>query len=362
MKLQKYFKMMYEKEASDLFLAVHAEPRARIHGAIHFLSEEKVSAQDMEELVLTFLPDQAQRDHYYKNRDADFIYIDPEVGRFRINLFFQRGTPAMVARYVRNKTKSFSDLGLPVELFERFCSEPRGLVLACGPAGNGKTTAIASMIDYINEHEEKHILTLEDPIEYLFKNKKSIINQREMEIDFFSYPTALRHGTQQSPDIIFVGTIRDEATMKAALLAAEVGALVFATFHTSNAVQTVERIINFFPPYLQSEISLQLSLLLKGTISLRLLARKDLSGRVPAYESMVVTPTIARLIREQKSRDIQSFIDDGKLFGMKSFKQTLAQLVREGVVAEEVASYASDSRDEFALELKGMKTMSRRPF
>jgi len=182
-----------------------------------------------------------------------------------------------------------------------------------------------------------------------------------MEIDFFSYPEALRHATQQSPDVIFVGTIRDEATMKAALLAAEVGALVLATFHTNNAVQTVERIVNFFPPHLQSEICLQLSLLLKGTVSLRLVARKDGLGRVPAYESMVVTPTIARLIREQKSREIQTFIDDGKMFGMASFKQTLAKLVKDGIVDAEVAAYASDSRDEFNLELRGLRTISRRP-
>jgi twitching motility protein PilT len=181
-----------------------------------------------------------------------------------------------------------------------------------------------------------------------------------MDIDFFSYPTALRHATQQSPDIIFVGTIRDDATMKAALQAADLGALVFATLHTNNAVQTVERILNFFPVHLQSEMSLQLSLLLKGTISLRLLSRKDFAGRIPAYESMVVTPTVARLIREQKPREIQSYIDDGKLFGMKSFKQTLAQLVREGIVTEEVASHASDSRDEFSMELKGFKAVSRR--
>ena len=360
MKLQKYFKMAADQEASDLFLSVHTEPRARIHGVVHFLAEEKVSAHEMEEMIQTILPEGERQEHYQKNRDIDFVYIDPDVGRFRVSLFFQRSSPAMVARYVRSKSRSFADLNLPVELFERFCLEPRGLVLACGPAGNGKTTAIASMIDYINEREEKHILTFEDPIEYLFKNKKSIINQREMDIDFFSYPLVLRHATQQSPDIIFVGTIRDEATMKAALQAAEMGALVFATFHTNNAVQTVERIINFFPPHLHAEMSLQLSLLLKGTISLRLIKRKDGTGRIPAYESMVVTPTVARLIREQKPREIQTFIDDGKMFGMKSFKQTLAQLVRDGLVEEDVASRASDSRDEFDLELKGLKTISRR--
>lgn len=360
MKLQKYFKIMAEREASDLFLSTNTEPRARIHGAVHFLCEEKVTRQDMDELIGAILPEASKREHYHKNWDIDFIYVDPDVGRFRISLFCQRANPALVARYVRSQTKTFQELGLPVELFESFAQEPRGLILTCGPAGNGKTTSIASMIDHINERQEKHIITLEDPIEYLFKNKKSMINQRELGIDFHSYPTALRHATQQSPDILFIGTIRDEDTMRAALQAAELGTLVLATFHTNNAVQTVERIVNFFPPHLHLEISLQLSLLLKGTISLRLLARKDGTGRVPAYESMVVTPTIARLIREQKPREIQTFIDDGKLFGMKSFKQTLAQLVKEGVVEEEIARTASDSRDEFNLELRGLRSISRR--
>ncbi|MCX5681355.1 MAG: ATPase, T2SS/T4P/T4SS family, partial [Candidatus Omnitrophica bacterium] len=263
MKLRKYFKLTHDQHASDLFLATGTQPRARIDGVIHALSDEKVSSEEMEELVNTFLTAASQKEQYCEKRDIDFIYVDPEVGRFRVNLFFQRGNHAMVARYVRNKAVSFSDLGLPVELLERFCQEPRGLILACGPAESGKTTTIASMIDYINEREEKHIITLEDPIEYLFENKKSIINQREFDIDFFSYPKALRHATQQSPDIIFIGTIRDEETMRAALVAAELGTLVFATFHTNNAVQTVERIINFFPPYLHAEVSLQLSLLLK---------------------------------------------------------------------------------------------------
>lgn len=362
MRLQKYFKLIYDKGASDLFLTTGTEPRARIDGVVHLLSDERITRQEMDELINTFLATPEQKEKYHHNYDIDVVYVDPEVGRFRVSLFFQRATPSLVARYVHGATKPFAELGLPSELLEKFCQEPRGLVLACGPAGSGKTTAIASMIDFINERFEKHIIALEDPIEYLFKNKKSIINQRELGIDFDSYPAALRHAAQQSPDIIFIGTIRDEPTMKAALQAADMGALVFSTFHTNNAVQTVERIINFFPPHLHAEMSLQLSLLLKGTISLRLLTRKDTVGRVPAYETMVATPTVSGLIREQKPREIDSFINDGKMFGMKSFKQSLSDLVKTGLVDEEVARSAADSKDDFNLELKGLKSSTRRSF
>ena len=357
MKLQKFFKQMVEQEASDLFLRSAALPRARINGKVQQLDDKPVSEVDMSELLATLLDDRRKRDILEQNKDIDFIYTDPDCGRFRVNVFYQRTTPALVARYVKNQTKSFEDLNLPKKICEIFSKETRGLILACGPAGVGKTTTVASMIDYINAYQEKHIVTLEDPIEFLLKDKKSMVNQRELGLDFYSYPMALRHVTQQSPDVIFIGTIRDEETMRAALSAAELGALVLGTFHTNNAVQTLERIINFFPPHLHAEMSLQLSMLLKGVLSLRLLPRKDGNGRIPAYESMFTTPTVARLIREQSVREIQSFINDGKLFGMKSFKQTLAQLVRDGIVAEEDARSASDSRDEFDLELSGVKRL-----
>lgn len=353
MNLQKYFKIMAQKEASDLFLRAHTVAWARINGAIQRLDHYEITDADMHELVETLLTEKDQKDYFAKNFDIDFIYVDPEAGRFRINLFLQRTCPTLVARYVKNKTKPFEELNLPEELCETLCQEKRGLILACGPAGNGKTTTIASMIDYINCRTEKHIVTLEDPIEFLFKDKKSIINQREMGIDFSSYPTALKHVTQQSPDILFIGTIRDEPTMRAAINAAELGVLVLSTFHTNNAIQTIERIMNFFPPHLHAEMSLQLSLLLKGVLSLRLLPRKESTGLIPAYESMVVTPTIARLIRERSFREIQPFINEGKVFGMKSFKQTLVQLVRDDLVEEHVARSAADSKDEFDIELSG---------
>ena len=175
------------------------------------------------------------------------------------------------------------------------------------------------MIEYINTNQAKHIITIEDPIEFLFRDKKSLINQRELHLDVPSYPSALKHVTQQSPDIIFIGNVRDEETMRAAITATELGTFVMSTFHTVNAVQTIIRMVNFFPPYLHDEVRMQLSMILKGTISLRLLARKDGKGRVPAFETMVVTPTIGRLIREGRIREIQNYIDEGSLFGMQSF-------------------------------------------
>jgi twitching motility protein PilT len=233
--------------------------------------------------------------------------------------------------------------------------EKRGLILLTGSAGSGKSTTIASMVDYINENSRKHILTVEEPIEFTFQDKKSIINQRELDHDVSSYETALRAFTLQSPDVIFIGNIRDYTTMSSALTAGETGVLVLSTLHTVNAAQTVERIINFFPPHQHQEVMTQLSTLLKGVISLRLLPRKDGPGRVPAYEVMLLTPSISRLIREGKIWEMTSFIEDGTIFGMQSFSQSLVKLVREGKVSEEVAVNYADNKDEFILALRGIK-------
>lgn len=357
MRIKKFLKQMIETEASDLFLRTQALPRVRVNGKVQTIDPQPISLEEMT-AISTFLLDNDERKQFFaKNLDIDFIYVEPEAGRFRVNIFKQRGTPAIVIRCVRSHIRSFEELYLPVDLCRRFCEESKGLVLLCGSAGSGKTTTIASMIEYINLTSEKHIVTIEDPIEFLFQDKKSIINQRELGLDVHSYPVALRHVTQQSPDIIFIGTTRDEATMRAVISATELGAFVLTTFHTINAVQTIHRIINFFPPHLHDEIRMQLSSILKGVISLRLLPRKDGKGRIPAYETMVVTPTIARLIREGATKEIQSFIDEGELFGMKSFKQTLVKLVKEDLVTEEEARQVSDSKDDFDLELKGIKRL-----
>ena len=358
-KVQNYFKMMVEKQASDMFLRIGSPPRARINGVVEVLDPYALSKDDIWAISNFLLGSEERKQFYATNYDIDFIYAEPEIGRFRISMFKQRGTPSIVARHVHTKVRNFEQLNLPVELCKQFCEQNRGLVLMCGPAGNGKSTTIASMIDYINQHMQKHIVSIEDPIEFLFEDKKSIINQRELSLDVHTYAKALKHVTQQSPDVIYIGTTRDTETMQAAMSASELGALVFTTFHTSNAIQTIERIVNFFPPYLHAEIKMQLSLILKGIVSLRLVRRKDGNGRIPAYESMVVTPSIARLIREGNTKDIQQFIDEGELFGMRSFKQSLVRLVNQGLVEEEDARKVADSSDEFNLELRGIKRFGK---
>ncbi|MFA5287171.1 MAG: ATPase, T2SS/T4P/T4SS family, partial [Candidatus Omnitrophota bacterium] len=214
------------------------------------------------------------------------------------------------------------------------------------------STTIASMIEHINTNAKKHILTIEDPIEFVFEDKQSLINQREVGIDVLSYDNALRAFTLQNPDVLFISNIRDLETMSSALTAAETGVLVLSTLHTINAVQSVERIINFFPPHQHQEVRNQLAALLKGVISLRLLPLKDGTGRIPAHEVMLLTPTVSRLIREGKIWEIPQFIEEGGIFGMQSFNQSLVKLVREGKISEDEAAEFSDSKDEFLLSLK----------
>lgn len=355
MNVRELFQKMIDMEASDLYLRTKAYPRARIYGKVEVIGSNAITEQEMNAITNLFLANEQRKKKFLENMDIDFVHVEQGIGRFRINIFVQRGTPAIVARHIQMSVKTFEDLNLPAELCQLFCKEAKGLFLCCGPAGNGKSTTIASMIEYINANSAKHIITIEDPIEYLFEDKKSIINQRELELDVHSYPLALKHVTQQSPDIIYIGNIRDEHTMRAAITATELGTFVMTTFHTVNAVQTIIRMVNFFPPYLHDEIRTQISMILKGTISLRLLSRKDGQGRIPAFETMVVTPTIARLIREGKVREIQSYINEGELFGMQSFHSSLVNLVKGGLVDEEEARQFADSKDDFDLELKGIK-------
>ena len=358
MNIRKLFETMIERDASDVFLSVNSKPRARIHGVVTEMMDEMVTVKEMDRIAELMLGDGYRRAKFDENKGVDFIYIEPDIGRFRVNMFVQRGTPALVARHVKSEIPSFEELNLPGKLLRKFCDEPNGMVLLCGPAGSGKSTTIAAMLEHINATQNKHIVTIEDPIEYLFHHKKSMINQREIDVDVMSYPEALKHVTQQSPDIIYIGNIRDVDTMRAGITATELGTFVVSTFHTINAVQTITRIVNFFPPYLHEEVLMQLSTILKAVISLRLLPLKDGSGRIPACETMVVTPTIAKMIREGKITEIQRFIDEGDLYGMQSFRKALVRLVKEGLVSEEEARRRADSRDEFDLEMKGIQQIN----
>jgi len=353
--IKKYLKMMVDQDASDLFLRTGGIPRLRVGGIVMPLNETALTVEDVMQAAeeLTTIK---QREIFKRDWDVDFaIYLEDFDRRFRVSVFMQRNWPSIVIRNVRSCTQTFEDLNLPADVLKSLASERSGLILLTGSMGSGKSTTIASMIEYINLNAPKHILTLEEPIEFTFSDKKSIINQRELGIDVASYATALRTSTLQSPDVIYVANIRDAETMAAAMTAAETGVLVLSTLHTVNAPKTIERIVNFFPPYEHQEIKNRLSSLLKGVISLRLLSRKDGSGRLPAYEVMLLTPTISRLIREGKIWEIPQYIDDGGIFGMQSFTQSLVKLVREGKIAEEEAASFADNKEEFGLVLKGIK-------
>ncbi|MFH1655762.1 MAG: PilT/PilU family type 4a pilus ATPase [Candidatus Omnitrophota bacterium] len=355
MTIKEFLKIMSEKNASDMFLRAGGIPRLRIDGRITPIGDESITKRDMEKMADELIITEAQKKRFEKDLEIDFAYSYEGVGRFRIIIFVQRGTPSIVVRYVKDKILTFDELNLPVELFKKMSMEERGIVLVTGPAGSGKSTTVASMIQYINTNVERHIVTIEDPIEFLFADKKSIINQRELGLDVLDYNAALKHFTLQSPDVIFIGLIRDYETMHAAISTAEMGVLLLSTFHTINAIQTVERIINFFPPHLHNEARLQLSEVLKGIISLRLIPRKDAPGRIPACETMVFTPSVSRVIREGKIQELKQFLEQGSMYGMQTFNQSLVKLVKAGKISEEDAKFFSDNKDELSLELRGIK-------
>ena len=355
MGVKEFIKQMVDKNASDLFFRAGSTARLRLDGKIIAVDEQVLNVEEvmaaMEELATP-----AQKELFRKTLDVDFaLYIEEFDRRFRVNIFMQRNSPSIVIRNISKLTQTFEELNLPTEVLKKLSLEKRGLVLLTGSMGSGKSTTIASMIEYINSNSKKHILTVEEPIEFTFQDKSSLINQRELGIDVSSYPAALRALTFQSPDVIYISNIRDQETMFSAMTAAETGVLVLSTLHTVNASQSVERIINFFPPHQHQEMKNQLSLLLKGVISLRLVPLKDGSGRIPAYEVMLLTPTISRLIREGKIWEMPQFIADGAVYGMQTFSQSLIKLVRNGLVSEEVAAEFADNKDEFILTLKGIK-------
>ena len=355
MSIKKSLKQMVEQNASDLFYRAGGFPRLRVDGRVISISDTVLSLDDAMKAVEE-LTTPEQRENFKHNLDIDFgLYLPEFKRRFRISIFTQRNSPSIVIRNVHSSMLTFEELSLPAETLKKLVMEKRGLVLLTGSAGSGKSTTIASMIEYINNHSNRHILTVEEPIEYTFEDKNSLINQRELGLDVSSYAVALRAFTLQSPDVIFIGNIRDQETMSAALTAAETGVLVLSTLHTINASQTIERIINFFPPHQHQQIRIQLSYLLKGVISLRLVPLKDKVGRMPAYEVMLLTPTISRLIREGKVWEMTQFIEEGAIFGMQSFTQSLVKLVKEEKISEEEATNFSDNRDEFSLTLKGIK-------
>jgi twitching motility protein PilT len=346
-----YLKQMDERHASDLYFKVGSVPFFRINDRLVPAAENKLDKADLDTMIEYILTSEQKR-HFELTKELDGAYSISGLGRFRFNIYFQRGTRAATFRSIKKETPSFEELNLPVDILQNLASQRRGLILVTGHAGCGKSTTIASIVDYINKNFSRHIITIEDPIEFVHTDKKSIISQREVGSDTMDFDSALRHVIRQSPDIIVIGEMRDASTMQTAIMAAETGHLVLSTLHTVDATQTVDRIINFFPSHIHGQIRMQLSQLLKGIISLRLVPRADKPGRVPACEIMVATPTIKKYIAESKTNQLMPLIEEGKLFGMRSFNQSLTMWLKDAVISMESALNYASNPDELALQLK----------
>ncbi len=343
--IDELLKTMVTKTASDLHLAVGSPPTVRIDGSLVSLDNgQPLSHQELQEMIFSII-NFSQREELEKQKELDFSYSIPGFCRFRGNALYQRGTMGCVFRAIPQRPLTLQELGFTN--LESFCKKPRGLVLVTGPTGSGKSTTLAAMIDYINENQSVHIITIEDPIEFLHRNKKSIIRQRELGTDTLAFSNALKHVLRQDPDVILVGEMRDLETISLAITAAETGHLVFATLHTTGASLTVDRIIDVFPPHQQQQVRIQLSGILEGIVSQTLLPRSDGKGRICAMEIMVATPAIRNLIREGKTPQMVSMIQTGGQYGMVSLDMSLKALVQKGIVSFEEALAKAANQDEF---------------
>jgi twitching motility protein PilT len=354
MDTRELFKILVKERASDLVIKAGGWPAMRVQGRIKFVSESRVPDAFIQALADEVIPAKL-RARFDEDGEVDCSYMVESVGRFRANVFRQQGRLCLVFRHVVEEVPQMRDLHLPVQQLQALASLQRGLVLVTGTTGSGKSTTLATMVEFMNHSFARHIITIEDPIEYVFVDRKSLINQREVGFDTESYPQALRHVVRQTPDVILIGEMRDQQTVHAALSAAETGHLVLSSLHTVNAVQAVERILGFFPPHQHDQIRLQLSLVLEGVISQRLLPRKNDQTRVPAVEIMLATPTIREMLHQGRTLELSKAIYEGAhYYGTQTFHQSLVQLYRDGLISYEDAMAASDNPDELKLELRGI--------
>ncbi|MHC4938815.1 MAG: type IV pilus twitching motility protein PilT [Planctomycetota bacterium] len=354
MDTRELFNILVQAEGSDLIIKSGGWPAVRVQGRIKFVSEARVPSAFAEELAREVIPE-SLLPRFKLEGEVDCSYTVDGVGRFRANVFRQQGRLALVFRHVVDSVPSMADLNLPAEQLQALSSLQRGLVLVTGTTGSGKSTTLATMVEYMNHQYARHIVTIEDPVEYVFVDRKSMINQREIGFDTTDYHSAMRHVVRQTPDVILLGEMRDEDTVVAALTAAETGHLVLSTLHTVNAVQTIDRILGFFPPHQHEQIRLQLSLVLEGVIAQRLLPRKNHQSRVPAVEILLGTPTIREMIHENRTLELSKAIYEGAhYYGTQTFQQSLVQLYRDGLISYEDAMVAADNPDELKLELRGV--------
>lgn len=340
-----------ERDASDMHLVVGVPPILRVDGQLTAMNYARVTPQDSQRIIYDIMTDE-QIQKFETNLELDFSYSLAKVARFRVNVYKDNGTIAAAFRKIPQKIPTMRDLGLPL-ILEELTKKKRGLVLVTGPTGSGKSTTLAAMINQINTERSEHIITIEDPIEYLHTHKYSIINQREVGQDTRSFNNALRSALREDPDVVLVGEMRDLETIQIAITTAETGHLVFATLHTNNAAQTVDRMVDVFPPGQQEQIRFQLSNNLEAVICQQLLPRAGMPGRVCAMEIMICTPAIRNLIRENKAHQIPSAIQTGANVGMQSMDQHLRDLYQKGIITYELALERAMNPDELKKMLAG---------
>jgi twitching motility protein PilT len=344
-----------ENKASDLHLKVGNHPYLRVDGELRPLTQyQRISSEDMLNMAFSIMTNR-QKQKFKENTELDMAYGVAGLGRFRVNVFQQRGNVGMVLRVIPTRIRTLEELYLP-KVIETVCQEQRGLALVTGTTGSGKSTTLAAMVDRINSSRTDHIITIEDPIEFLHRDKKGFVNQREVEVDTPSFGSALRSALRQDPDDILVGEMRDLETIQTALLAAETGHMVFSTLHTTDATETIQRIIAVFPPPEQKQIRLQLASTLKAVVSQRLVRKSDGIGRVPAVEVLIATEYIRDcIISPEKTRQIHDAIAAGvSQYGMQTFDQSLYDLYQQGLITLDEALINSTNPDEFKLRIAGI--------
>ncbi len=349
--LNDYLFEALERGASDLHLTVGMPPSLRVHGEIIATNNPPLTPTDTRELIYGILSDQ-RRKKLEESLELDFSYTLPKISRFRVNIYFQKGALGAAFRMIPHEITSLHELGLP-KVVEELTEKPRGLFLVTGPTGSGKSTTLAAMIDRINETRREHIMSVEDPIEFVHSHKRCIVNQREVGQDTKGFANALKHVLRQDPDVILVGEMRDLETISLAITAAETGHMVFATLHTQDAPQTIDRVIDVFPPHQQQQVRTQLANAIQGVITQTLIPKRGGEGRAVACEVLIATPGVRNLIREGKNHQLYSAMQTGGKFGMQTMDASLADLMRRGVVSREEAEKRSSSPDELTRLMEG---------
>lgn len=347
-----------QKDASDIHIKTGSQPYLRVDGEIIPTGMEPLQ-KDAIDAFMDILLSEEQKKFFAKRGEVDLSYTEKGVGRFRVNVFRQRGTISIVMRRIKTKILTFDQLHLP-PVTVRFASMYRGLILITGTTGSGKSTTLASIIDYINDHRRCHVVTIEDPIEYVHSDRNAVINQREITIDTQDFSSALKSVMRQDPDVILVGEMRDLETFMAAISAAETGHLVFSTLHTTNVMQTVDRIIDLFPSNQHDQVRSALAINLRAIMAMRLLPRADGVGRVPACEVLFNTPAVRMLIKENRIAQLQTAVQQGREEGMQSFNDSLHDLIKAGLITLETGLEVSDNPEDLQMMIQGIRLSSKR--